>query len=899
MPDAPAPLSRRLDRLAHRVVRRGDRGAHALAERWMRARGWRSSVVAYPGYAVGDRVRVLGRALLAPPGAPGDDRATRGWRRLLTLEEAGAEVRVDVAGWSRTVRCDDSGLLDVTLDVPGGLGRTDGSVAEVRLQAGDRAPVVAPVRVFAAEATRGVVCDIDDTIWLTGIRHPWKAAWRTFAQTGKDRRPVHGMDDLLQHLVRGAAGTPTEGTPGVDDDGTPGIPVVYLSNGPWNMAPPVVRFLARHGLPAGALLMTDWGLSADRWFRDGRAHKRGSMERLRRELPQVRWTLVGDDGEHDPALYLHAARSAPDQVAAVLLRQVAPLGGIGLAGDDLVDRVGDVPVVRAPDGEQLLARLRARTGGTDDVVETAEDPAVSAWFLAAEQRGNDRTRIPAWRTGCSAEALVHGRTYFPALAEALAQVGPGDLVTLSDWRGDPDERLTDDGPTVKQALAAAADRGATVKGLLWRSHLDRLRFSSEQNRDLSEDLAEHGAEVLLDQRVRPMGSHHQKSVVLRHRDDPTRDVAFLGGIDLAHSRRDDAAHGGDPQTQPFARQYGGSPAWHDVQLRLQGPVVRDVEDTFRERWQDPAVLSRLPWHVLPDLLRGADRDPDRLPEPRPAPPPAGPCAVQLLRTYPNRWPGYPFAPDGERTAARGYAKALLRARRLVYVEDQYLWSADIAEVFAAALRRSPELRLVCVVPRYPDQDGRLAVPATRLGHARALEMVREAGGDRVHVLDVENHRSEPVYVHAKVCVVDDVWATVGSDNFNRRSWTHDSELTAAVLDRTPDPREPVDPGGLGDGARRFARELRLQLWREHLDRADGDDADLLDPGTAVAALWRQAEALHAWHEGGRQGPRPPGRLRPHEVEVPPRPLRWLASPLYRTVFDPDGRPPRMKLRRLY
>ncbi|WP_340295512.1 phosphatase domain-containing protein, partial [Aquipuribacter hungaricus] len=870
-------------------------GVHALLARRARADGWRTSLVAFPGYAVGDRVRVLGRALLAPPGPVGDDLGHRGWRRLLTLEEAGAEVEVVVGGVGHRVRCDENGLLDVSLEVPGGTGGRP-----VLLRVPGREPVQAPVRVFDARATAGVVCDVDDTVWLTGIRHPWRAAWRTFAQTGADRRPVHGMDDLLRHLVAGAEGTPGEGSAGTEDATTPGIPVVYLSNGPWNMAPPLVRFLARHGFPPGALLMTDWGLTRTRWFRDGQAHKRGTLEQLRRELPQVRWSLVGDDGEHDPELYVEAALAAPAQVAAVLLRQVAPLGGITLCGTDLVDQAGGVPVVRAPDGEELLRLLRERRTEGTDVEEGRLDAALRRWFLSAEQRGNDRTRLPAWSTGNRVQALVHGRTYFPQLAAELAAAGPGDLVMVSDWRGDPDELLTDDGPTVTEAFAGAARRGANVKGLLWRSHLDSFRFSSEENRDLSEGLAEDDAEVLLDQRVRPMGSHHQKFVVVRHGDDPSRDVAFLGGIDLAHSRRDDARHEGDEQEQPhFARAYGTTPAWHDVQLRLHGPVVRDVEDTFRERWEDPAVLSRLPWQVLPDLLRGADRDPDSLPAPAPPPPPAGSCAVQLLRTYPNRWPGYPFAPDGERTAARGYAKALLRARRLVYVEDQYMWSTDVAQVFAEALRRSPDLHLVVVVPRHADQDGVLAVPATLLGHTQALQLVREAGGERVRELDVENPLGEPVYVHAKVCVIDDVWCTVGSDNFNRRSWTHDSELTAAVLDAEADPREPRDPAGLGDGARRFARDLRLELWREHLDRADGDDADLVDPVEAVDALWRSALALDAWHAGGQQGPRPPGRLRPHRTEPQPVLQRWAATPLYRTVFDPDGRPPRMKLRGLH
>ena len=94
----------------------------------------------------------------------------------------------------------------------------------------------------------------------------------------------------------------------------------------------------------------------------------------------------------------------------------------------------------------------------------------------------------------------------------------------------------------------------------------------------------------------------------------------------------------------------------------------------------------------------------------------------------------------------------------------------------------------------------------------------------------------PVYVHAKVCVVDDVWASVGSDNINRRSWTHDSELSCAILDEARDGRDPQIIDRDGHGARRFARCLRLQLAQEHLDRAPGDDLDLLDPVAAFAAF---------------------------------------------------------------
>jgi hypothetical protein len=110
-------------------------------------------------------------------------------------------------------------------------------------------------------------------------------------------------------------------------------------------------------------------------------------------------------------------------------------------------------------------------------------------------------------------------------------------------------------------------------------------------------------------------------------------------------------------------------------------------------------------------------------------------------------------------------------------------------------------------------------------------------------------------------VIDDVWAMVGSANLNRRSWTHDSEVACAVLDRERDLRQPIDPGGLGDGARVFARQLRLHLWREHLGLGDDSvgDARLLDPIADFEAWRATAARLQAWHDGGHRGPGHPGR----------------------------------------
>ncbi len=589
--------------------------------------------------------------------------------------------------------------------------------------------------------------------------------------------------------------------------------------------------------------------------------------------------------------------------------------------------------------------------------EDASRPvAVEEWLLSKDERGNPRTVLDAghpdqvaWSLGNHVVPLIHGSSYFAALAAKIAQTGPGDLVYFTDWRGDPDQQLGEDETSRAKDLLAAADRrGADVRGLIWRSHWDKLSFSAEQNRLLGLELQAAGAEALLDMRVRTLGSHHQKLVVIRYGGRPGDDVAFVGGIDLCHSRRDDARHLGDPQSQSMAPVYGPRPAWHDVQAQITGPAVHDVETVFRERWLDPTPLSRNPLFWLHDRLTRTDLSPDPLPEqaPPPAPVPGGTHAVQLLRTYPNLRHGrdYYFARGGERSVARGYTKALRQARRLVYIEDQYLWSPDVAAAFVEALRISPELRVIAVLPRFPDQEHAISKIPQLLARTDTLALLREAGGDRVAFYSIENHLSRPVYVHAKVCVMDDVWATVGSDNFNRRSWTHDSELSAVVIDsagpgdrqsgpgdRQPGPGDrqsgrPAAEDAAGHGSCGYALRLRLTLAAEHLDRIVGparfpgdsaaiidpgapddqhDDAllselaDCLDPSDAFGVFAESAARLEAWHVGGRRGPRPAGRLRPLPETSISRLSRLWAGPVYRAVHDPDGRPAILRKRRTF
>jgi phosphatidylserine/phosphatidylglycerophosphate/cardiolipin synthase-like enzyme len=521
----------------------------------------------------------------------------------------------------------------------------------------------------------------------------------------------------------------------------------------------------------------------------------------------------------------------------------------------------------------------------------------SDWFLSPQERGNPATANNAggeanlaWTIGNHVEPLIHGAAYFSRLLSCLSTLRGGDQVLIAAWRGDDDELLSPSGPRLGELLSGLSNRGVEIRGLLWRSHPAIFGFNEREAGDLAGIVNDAGGVLLLDARIRRGGSHHQKLVLLVHPGGHDEDIAFVGGIDLCHGRRDDERHQGDPQNEVLDPAFGPRPPWHDIQAEVYGPAVVDLMETFRERWNDETPLERRGFRLGRIMARATSEPglPDPLPPLGGSPSATGSHAVQVLRTYPTKRPAYPFAPDGERSIARMYSKALARARSLVYVEDQYFWSEEIAALFEAALSRAPELRLIVVVPRHPDRNGLISGPTSRLGQLTMMKSLARVGGDRFAVYDLENERGAAIYVHAKVVVIDDVLAMIGSDNMNRRSWTHDSELSIAVLDEERDEREPRDPAGLGDGARRFARDLRLRLWQEHLGATS--DEGLLDARGGFERWRDTAEAVDAWHDGGERGRRPSGRIRRHR----PRPVaawqRAWAWPIYRTVVDPDGRP---------
>ncbi len=239
------------------------------------------------------------------------------------------------------MRTDRGGYIDAVL--PAALAP---GWHEITLTTTDSVPTVVRVCVVGPEPQVGIVSDIDDTVVVTHLPRPMIAAWNTFVLQESARTPVRGMAEFYRGILASH----------------PGALVVYLSTGAWNVAPTLTRFLSRNGFPEGPLLLTDWGPTNTGWFRSGRAHKHTSLERLARELPQVRWLLVGDDGQHDPQIYADFARAQPGHVAAVAIRQLTAVQQVLSGNANAADKhlqPDAVRTVTARDGFGLAGLLDA------------------------------------------------------------------------------------------------------------------------------------------------------------------------------------------------------------------------------------------------------------------------------------------------------------------------------------------------------------------------------------------------------------------------------------------------------------------------------------------------------------------------------------------------------------
>jgi phosphatidylserine/phosphatidylglycerophosphate/cardiolipin synthase-like enzyme len=431
---------------------------------------------------------------------------------------------------------------------------------------------------------------------------------------------------------------------------------------------------------------------------------------------------------------------------------------------------------------------------------------------------------PPPRQGCALDVLVDGGEALPRIAEAL--IGARSHVHIAGWHVTPGFGLTrdDQASALRDLLGELAER-IEVRVLLWAGSPAPVftpdRAAVRRVRD--ELIRGTRVQCALDSHERPMHCHHEKLVII------DGEVAFVGGIDLT-------SLGGD-RFDTCDHPMRGRLGWHDASSRVRGPAVADVAAHFDARWRETTGEQI---------------------EPTPPPAPAGDLELQVVRTVPNNV--YDFLPQGDFRILEAYTRALRSARELVYLESQFLWSPQVVEILADKLRQPPSesFRVVVLLPAKPNNGadttrGQLGVLADAdNGAGRFLATTISARSGRL---------AGPLYVHAKIGIVDDAWLTIGSANLNEHSFFNDSEMNVVTCNP------------------RVARETRLRLWAEHLERSVDEVSD--DPARVIDRLWRPIASEQL--ERRRRGEPPTHRL----LELPGVSRRSMAllGPVQGLIVD--------------
>ncbi|MCK8463175.1 phospholipase D-like domain-containing protein [Aliiroseovarius sp. S1339] len=432
-----------------------------------------------------------------------------------------------------------------------------------------------------------------------------------------------------------------------------------------------------------------------------------------------------------------------------------------------------------------------------------------------------------WRvsTADKFELVVDGAAYFTALREAL--VAAEKQVLLVGWdfdleiemlpgESDKDGNAPDGYPNkVIDFIEAVVDRNPNLMIYLLRWSGSALIAPGRMVPALRLKLVgPDRIRLALDGR-HPVGAcHHQKIVVVDDR------LAFCGGIDVTDARWDTPDHAPD---DPRRVLKDGSPAapWHDVTNAVTGPAARDLGDLARARWlratDEELTPPDLPsGDIWPASLDVSCRD----------------IPVAISRTNP---------PEEDRPLINEIEEMVMdeiaSAQSLIYVESQYFASDAVNHALSQRLSEKDGPDVIVINPVAATnavEDNAMHVTRTRM-----VEELRSVDHEnRFRIWSPVNAAEEPIYVHAKVCVIDDRILRVGSSNVDRRSLGFDTECDLTI--------EAQD-----DATRQIIADLRNRLLAEHLGCTPGTLAEkLAESGRVLPAV----EALNAPDGRGLRSP---------------------------------------------
>ena len=423
------------------------------------------------------------------------------------------------------------------------------------------------------------------------------------------------------------------------------------------------------------------------------------------------------------------------------------------------------------------------------------------------------------RSGNMVRPLIDGEPAFRRICEAIEAAQQNVWVTVTFmWTT---FEMPDGRGCTFDVLDRAAARGIDVRLIFWRPDTEtewlkcNAFWGSATHIDLL-DKRRSGVKIRWD-RAYPGFCQHQKSWLIDAGAE--NETAFVGGINL------------NPHSM-VAPGHNGKDHNHDVYIELAGPSVVDVHHNFVQRWNEAS--ERLAEHG-----RWGTGSESNLQFPFRVPAERGSAVVQVQRTiHQGRYLDGQAAPEGiayniaagEQSNFDQYCAAINAARRSIYMENQYVDVPEIVDCLHRALRRG--VKVVLVMPAEPEVG--LPIPPERCTflNARAVlgtfEHFMLAG---IAGLGADGYRKS-IYVHAKLMLIDDEWATVGSCNLHRFSLFGNGEMNVAFS-------EP-----------NTVRAFRCELLREHLgqDTSGMDDRDALHLFRKIARENRRKSEAgdHAW-----------------------------------------------------
>jgi len=449
-----------------------------------------------------------------------------------------------------------------------------------------------------------------------------------------------------------------------------------------------------------------------------------------------------------------------------------------------------------------------------------------------------------WRIERATQAtvIVDADDYFKAARAAMLKAKK--QILLVGWDFDArirlGEEIEDEGPQEVGAFFSwLVDRtpDLNIHILRWDTGAIKTLLHGRTLLRLAKWISDPNIHLRLDAHHPPAGSHHQKVVVI---DDC---LAFCGGIDMTADRWDTRDHADEEprRLEPDGTPYG---PWHDATTMLQGPVAKALGDMCRGRWKESGGSELRPvddrnscWpeHVAPDFTN---------------------VEVGIALTVPEMTGQEPL-----HQIEALYVDLIARAKRWVYAESQYFASRKVAEAIAKRLMEPDGPEFVIVQPT--SAEGWLEPVAMDSARARLVEALHQQDPHgRLRLYHPYTAGGEPIYVHAKVTVIDDDVLRVGSSNFNNRSLRLDTECDV-VIDAARDAN--VDE-------RRTIAGIRNSLLAEHL----GVDCATIEAKLAeTGSLIQTVEFLRG---EGRS-------LRPYEVPELDSVREWLAD---NKILDPEG-----------